>query len=207
MKINNIQRQKRRARYTITLNNGNVFGVSEGVFISSGLAIGDSIEDKALSKLLERENISKIKESAYLLLSYRARSKHELKTRLLDKKYPIKYILPVLTELENLDLIDDQSFIESYVRDQVFLKKLGPLALKSSLIKFHVDNRYVESAIENIYKQYPIADLIQSLIDKKKINPNQALDNKSKTKLINFLKRKGFSWIDIEAKLLENNLI
>jgi regulatory protein len=207
VKINNIQRQNRRARYTITLNNGNVFGISEGVFISSGLAIGDSLEDDILSKLLQSENISKIKESAYSLLSYRSRSKHELKTRLLDKEYPIKDILPVLKELENLGLINDQSFIESYVRDQVFLKNVGPYAVKSSLNKFRVDKKLVETAINNIYQQYPIPELIQSWLDKKKIIPDQTLDIKTKTKLINFLKRKGFSWGEIESKLLENNLI
>ncbi|MBL7013412.1 MAG: regulatory protein RecX [Candidatus Marinimicrobia bacterium] len=207
MKINNIQRQKRRARYTITLSNGDVFGISEGVFISSGLAIGDTVEKDRLLSIIQKENISKIKDSAYLLLSYRSRSKHELKTRLLEKEYTLNDILPVLKELEQLGLINDQSFIESYIRDQVHLKKLGPFALKASIIKFKIEDVLVEYAIDKIYKKYPVPDLIQELLLKKMKILAKPIDDNSKTKLINFLKRKGFSWADIEPKLIENGIL
>jgi len=86
-KVVDIQVQKRRKnRRNIYLDDGSVFGVSEDVFISIPIHIGDTISDQVFNDILESDSKSKIYNSAISLLSYRMRSKSELKDRLIRKK-------------------------------------------------------------------------------------------------------------------------
>lgn len=207
MKISKISRQKRRARYTITLNNGDVFGISEDVFLSSNIAVGDSLNQEQLQDILGNEDISKIKESAYHLLNYRSRSRFELQDRLQKKGYSKAGIQTVIKFLEDQGYIDDRAFIKSFVRDQVYLKKLGPIALKASIMNYRIAPKLVEEEIESIYTKYPKHDLILDLIKKKNIDCEKLMGDKERIKLVNFIKRKGFAWHEIEPVLFEQGLI
>ena len=105
-KVVDIQVQKRRKnRRNIYLDDGSVFGVSEDIFISIPIHIGDTISDQVFNDILESDSKSKIYNSAISLLSYRMRSKSELKDRLIRKNYTmqvrIKNVLfiPYFTEV------------------------------------------------------------------------------------------------------------
>ena len=68
--------------------------------------------------------------------------------------------------------------------------------VKSSLNKFRVDKKLVETAINNIYQQYPIPELIQSWLDKKKIIPDQTL--------IKPMENEGIRKVGIPTKFSKN---
>ena len=60
-KVVDIQVQKRRKnRRNIYLDDGSVFGVSEDVFISIPIHIGDTISDQVFNDILESDLKSKI---------------------------------------------------------------------------------------------------------------------------------------------------
>ena len=60
-KVVDIQVQKRRKnRRNIYLDDGSVFGVSEDVFISIPIHIGDTISDQVFNDILESDSKSKI---------------------------------------------------------------------------------------------------------------------------------------------------
>ena len=64
-KVVDIQVQKRRKnRRNIYLDDGSVFGVSEDVFISIPIHIGDTISDQVFNDILESDSKSKIYNSA-----------------------------------------------------------------------------------------------------------------------------------------------
>ena len=67
-KVVDIQVQKRRKnRRNIYLDDGSVFGVSEDVFISIPIHIGDTISDQVFNDILESDSKSKIYNSAISL--------------------------------------------------------------------------------------------------------------------------------------------
>ena len=93
-KIIDIQIQKRRNnRRSIFLDDGSVFGISEDVFLSIPVQIGDTLTDQKLDDILVADYQQKIMDVALNLLSYRMRSKAELMRRLKRKSF--KIIIPI----------------------------------------------------------------------------------------------------------------
>ena len=122
VKIKEISHQKRRARYTIKLDNGDVFGISEDVLLTSGIASGDTIDQDRIDEVLNLEYKSKIYNSALHLLHYRTRSKYELTSRLLEKDYPLSAVKSVIEQLESMGYVNDRQFVKAFIRDSVNLK-------------------------------------------------------------------------------------
>ncbi|WPF65266.1 MULTISPECIES: recombination regulator RecX [unclassified Corynebacterium] len=66
----------------------------------------------------EEQAKATVRESALSLLDYRARSRHELQGRLLDKEYDPAVVTAVLDDLQEAGLIDDAAFAQEWVRQR-----------------------------------------------------------------------------------------
>ncbi|MGX1737813.1 recombination regulator RecX [Corynebacterium flavescens] len=62
--------------------------------------------------------MAKVRNRALLLLDHRARSRHELKTRLLALDFDPEIVADVIADLIRLGLVDDESFAKEWVRQR-----------------------------------------------------------------------------------------
>lgn len=201
-KVVDIQVQKRRKnRRNIYLDDGSVFGVSEDVFISIPLHIGDTISDQVFNDILESDSKSKIYNSAISLLSYRMRSKSELKDRLIRKNYNEDGIMDVINNLELKGYLDDEKFAYAFAKEKVKNKLIGPAALKFEMSSHKLDLELIDRTINSIYDMFPQKMIINRLITKWKVKDSIGKDPKIKSKIINRLKNKGFYWDDIQSAI------
>ena len=198
-KIIDIQVQSRRKnRKNIFFDDGSVFGVSEDVFLSIPIKIGDIISDQKLNDILESESKSKVYNSAINLLSYRMRSKSELNERLIRKGYSKDIITDVINILELKGYIDDEKFAIAFAKEKVKNKLIGPNALKFEISSHNLDLDLVDNTIDSIYEMFPQEMIINRLIAKWKVGSSIKKDLNVKSKVINRLKNKGFYWVNIE---------
>ena len=198
-KIIDIQVQSRRKnRKNIFFDDGSVFGVSEDVFLSIPIKIGDIISDQKLNDILESESKSKVYNSAISLLSYRMRSKCELNERLIRKGYSKEIITDVINILELKGYIDDEKFAIAFAKEKVKNKLIGPNALKFEISSHNLDLDLVDNTIDSIYEMFPQEMIINRLIAKWKVGSSIKKDLHTKSKVINRLKNKGFYWVNIE---------
>lgn len=198
-KIIDIQVQSRRKnRKNIFFDDGSVFGVSEDVFLSIPIKIGDIISDQKLNDILESESKSKVYNSAINLLSYRMRSKSELNERLIRKGYSKDIITDVINILELKGYIDDEKFAIAFAKEKVKNKLIGPNALKFEISSHNLDLDLVDKTIDSIYEMFPQEMIINRLIAKWKVGSSIKNDLHAKSKVINRLKNKGFYWVNIE---------
>ncbi|MEE3195666.1 MAG: regulatory protein RecX [Candidatus Neomarinimicrobiota bacterium] len=201
-KVVDIQVQKRRKnRRNIYLDDGSVFGISEDVFISIPIHIGDTISDQVFNDILESDSKSKIYNSAISLLSYRMRSKSELKDRLIRKNYNEDGIMDVINNLELKGYLDDEKFAYAFAKEKVKNKLIGPIALKFEMSSHKLDLELIDRTINSIYDMFPQKMLINRLITKWKVKDSIGKDPKIKSKIINRLKNKGFYWDDIQSAI------
>ena len=201
-KVVDIQVQKRRKnRRNIYLDDGSVFGVSEDVFISIPIHIGDTISDQVFNEILESDSKSKIYNSAISLLSYRMRSKSELKDRLIRKNYNEDGIMDVINNLELKGYLDDEKFAYAFAKEKVKNKLIGPAALKFEMSSHKLDLELIDRTINSIYDMFPQKMIINRLITKWKVKDSIGKDPKIKSKIINRLKNKGFYWDDIQSAI------
>lgn len=199
-KIIDIRSQVRNPqRKTLVFDDGSVFGISEDVFISYRFAIGDEFDDKKFDKIFTDELRSKVYNSAVRLLGFRMRSINELRGRLKDKDYPVTLINDVIEKLIKMGYLNDEEFAIAFASDKVNSKKIGPIALRNEFIPHKLEPNIINKAIENVYKKYPINELILKHLAKKKIVRGNSIDQKEKQKIVDLLIRKGFTWNDISA--------
>tara|TARA_B100000700_G_scaffold264513_1_gene302310 strand:+ start:116 stop:748 length:633 start_codon:yes stop_codon:yes gene_type:complete len=196
-RIISIKPQRTKNRFNITLESGDVFGISEDVLISSKLSEGKYVSDKELGRITNHEVHQKIKEKVLHLLSFRSRSRFELYTRLLRKGFDRSKISNVIDELEEKGYIDDKEFSKMYATHLIRSKLLGKIAVKYQFKKHQIPSDILDPILDELYIKYPIEELIKRIILKKehKLSPELIKDKK----LIDRIKRKGYSWGEITS--------
>ena len=207
-KIIDIQTQKRRKnRRIIFLDDGSVFGISEDVFFSMPVQIGDTLTDKKLDAILVADYQQKILDFAINLLSYRMRSKVELIHRLKRKKFNEDGIYSVMKILETKGYVDDQKFARAFAREKVKRKLIGPIALRSEFSVHRLDPDILEYTIKKTYDEFPEYTLMDQLLAKRRVPMNKPLDITEKKNAVNTLRNKGFSWDRIQEILVKRGNI
>lgn len=203
-KVAEIRTQRRAGRWTVILDNGRVFGISEDVFISRPLHEGDFLSDEEIEEYVNADSRSRIKEAAYRLLGFRMRSKNEMKRRLMEKGFPREMVDPLIDELESKGYLNDREFALAFARDKIRSRSLGPVALRSELSVHRLDPEIIRDTIKTVYEEFPVEKLLNRLLSKRKIMPDTKLSPKEKKRVFNFLRRKGFT-NDLIMKILNKH--
>lgn len=191
--------KKRPNRRSIFIDGQFAFTVSEGIFFQHNLEEGGEFSDKQIKELTTADEFDKAKQAAVNLLSYRPRSIKEVSNRLVHKGWNKDLADRVTGELVDKGYLNDEEFAAIFARDRAKNKCLGPVALKSELIKTGVAQKIIEQTIEAVYSKYPADELIQRLMKKRGIDLDVPLVKKEKQRFINLLKRKGFTWDQMES--------
>ncbi len=166
--------------------------------ISSGKKVGSEISDEELYDLIENSNISRAKEKALYLIEYRQRSRKEIE----DKLIPLfgeKASEAAIERLEQLGLVDDESFAREYARSIIEVKKLSGKRALFELVKKGIDKDLAEEILE----EYEV-DTVQQIIDVINKKYFRSLDDeKGLKRTINGLRTMGYSWDDIKQAMYE----
>jgi len=97
--------------------------------------------------------------AALRILSYRFNSEHELRRKLVSKRFEKEAIDDVIARLRNENWIDDDRFAAAYVRTRL-LKKIGKLRIRRELMAVGVDDDSIERALrENVDAEAEESDL------------------------------------------------
>jgi len=187
----NVKRPDRRSIY---INGEFAFSISEGIFYDFGINIGSSLTEEEIKTLTQKDEREKVKTASLNLLSYRPRSVLELKNRLKKKGWKTEIIESVILELEEKGFLDDREFAAMIARDRTQRKYLGPFAIRDELKKAGIGRGIIETVVEDTYRNTPPQQIIKNLLKKKGIDLNKPMETKDKTRLVNLLRRKGYSW-------------
>ena len=192
-----VVQKKNKTRYTIKFKSGDILGVSRDSLISYNLTVGQKVSSDLLSNIDNYERLQSIKYKALNYLSYRPRSRREVKTSLLKKGFSQNDIDKVLEELVTKGYLDDFSFAKTYARYLIKTKRLGRIAVTNRFFAHNINQETLKPILDKLYDKYPPGLLIDEIVRKKKYPKDSNLINNKK--LIDHLKRKGFSWDDIST--------
>lgn len=192
-----LPQKKNKSRYTIKFKSGKVIGVSEDCLISHKISVGQQLSPSLLSKIDNDERLQSIKFKALNYLSYRSRSKKEVNISLLKKGFHQDDIDKVLEELVAKGYLNDKAFAKTYARYLIKTKRLGRIAVKNRFFVHSINQEVLNPILDKLYDKYPPELLIGEIVKKKKY-PND-FDMINDKKLVNHLKRKGFSWSEIST--------
>lgn len=138
------------------------------------------------------------------LLTFKARSERELRTRLLEKPWTNEEIVTdVVAKLKKYGYIDDEGFARGFATSKLKQKPLGRYRLKQELKRKKLDEDTIESALEQAFEEMPEEDLIERAIEKRIRVKGKPGDRAEKKKLFDHLVRLGFTY-DLIRDRLEN---
>jgi len=199
-RIESIKPQKRyKNRFNIKFESGDVFGISGDVLLKFNLSSGQELSDHLISKLESDEIHHKLKEKILNLLSYRSRSTKELEILLLRKGYESSAINDVLAELTSKNYLNDEEFAKSYATYLIKVKMLGKIGVLNQFHKHEISSDVLEPIIDDLYDKYPPEILIKKIVEKR--SKTEKIDIKTNKRLINHLKRKGYTWNEISMSI------
>jgi len=191
MKITKIKAQRRAKRYNIYLDGRFYLGISQDTMVKADLRVNQEISLARLKKLKDDEKKNKAWQKALKYLSFRARSKHEMRDYLAKKKLQEKLIDQTIKRLEKLGQINDQEFVKIWIKDrQIQLK--GPRMVYSELIRKGIEKEKIEAGLERWYNVNQERKIAQKAFRKRAGDKRLRLAEKQK--ILQYLLRRGFSY-------------
>ena len=183
--------------FDVTLDSGDKYNFHRSSITQHNIKENHLIENKIIHKALDSTERENIKCKIIVLLSFRQRSKKELRDTFVSKGYKIENVLSVIDELEQRKYINDASYTKMMATHLIKEKKLGRYLVEQKLFQHGIDFSVMDPIISSLYKKYPQSKTIKEFLNKRNISKRDSLKNKMK--MINYLKRKGFHFEDINV--------
>ena len=170
------------------------------------LGVGDALPTTTRHDLLNADQDIRVRDAALNLISYRARTRSELRTRLRQKGFRPARIDLCLDRLEETGLIDDATVAAAHVRDRLRHRPRGRAALFSELRAKGVDGDLVGNTISRVFEDQGTDDeklareVAAGWIDRQGeaalkallAEPRDPARQKARRRLTGYLQRRGF---------------
>lgn len=198
MKVTSLEPQKKRkSRLNLYVDGEFRAGIDAGTAASLGLFVGKEVDDAILAALTDEESYQLCLDKAFLLLSIRMQTEHELWEKL-GKKSLRKDIGRVIARLKELGYVDDRKFAKLWVDSRSHSR--GPNALRTELIKKGLKREIIDTTLSevNSEQQLEAARTLVKTKDKAEYNREERF-----AKLGGLLSRRGFSYEIIKQALAE----
>ncbi len=191
MRITRLKPQRRDSRrVSVFLDGAYSFSLDNKTATRLGLRVGMDVKPQDLDRILYEGELQRAKDYALLLLSYRARTVHELQSRLLRRKFRPEVATAAVGRLVELKLVDDAQFARDFVRDRIALGRRGKRLVHLELIRFGVSEEDIARAMEQAPDECESA---RELVKKYRTRYAKLEPRTRKQRLYALLARRGFS--------------
>ena len=206
MVITKIERQKRHQhRVNVYIDGEFAVGVDDDVLVKFGLRKGDAVDKQTFAAIASSEEAHRARNTALRFIGYRMRSEKEVRTKLQEKEFPPDIIDETVRRLRDQGIVNDRTFAEAFVKQQLLRKPAGKTFLRQRLrmkgIIPSLINEILEETMPENQEDGLALDAGSKLIRQYK-NSRKKIDNKKqRMRVANFLARRGFTWSTINSTL------
>ncbi len=204
-KITAISPQKKKSdRFNVFLDEKFAFGIEGETLLGHNLKVGKILSEEEISKIIKKEQGTKLLDLATNFLSYRPRSEKEVRDYLIKKistRENIKFsearesplIDQVISKLKKYKYLDDLEFAKWHVAARTGLRPKGRTIIKLELKKKGISQEIID--------QIPAVDetILAKIAIEKKIPRWQNLPSlEYKKKFYQYLASRGFDYDTIK---------
>lgn len=144
------------------------------------------------SEMTPEETLARAKKDVLRLLSFRPRSVHELRTRLLQKKYNEEVIATALEYFSKQGLVDDEKYAKLYALSRIQSRPVGKNQIRRDLKNRGISPKSAENALSSI-RDFDERQVALDIALRRHQHMTRLPENISKARLYGFLKRRGFT--------------
>lgn len=207
----------RGLKVLVHTDSGEPFEIMLEALERSRLGVGDRLPSDSRQHLLKHDGEVRVRDAAFNLLSYRARTRTELKRRLRQKGFTPEAIDLCLDRLQERGFLDDQAVAAAFVRDRLRHRPRGRRRLSSELRAKGVPTELANSTIEQVFKDEAVDDsaLAKGVVEAWLRRQNQdVLDaladegrsperEKARRRLYGHLTRRGFGGTPLQEAMAD----
>ncbi|HDR00423.1 MAG TPA: hypothetical protein ENN51_09100 [candidate division WOR-3 bacterium] len=158
MKLTRLEPQRRsKRRVSVFLDGAYAFSLDEKTVSRLELAPGAELTEADVERIVRDEQLSRAKEYAALLLSYRARTEKEMQERLARKGFAPDIVAAAMARLRELKLLDDEQYARDFTRDRVTIGRKGKWNVRGELMKRGVERKTIEAALAEAPDELEVA--------------------------------------------------
>jgi regulatory protein len=198
-RVTSLRSGPKRGRQTVLLDDGRSFVFSDEACLRAGVRVGTVADTAYLQQLEHDDQSAAAHESALRLLSYRARSEREIRSRLRRQGTPEEVVDAELDRLRTAGLVDDEAFAKMWVEERGQLAPRGQRLLRNELRTKGIAAESIDVATESVDDYAAALTLARTRARKLAGLTYQEFRNKIGA----LLQRKGFDYATCAAVLRE----
>ncbi len=149
MQITDLEPQVNNAeRVNVYVDGRYLLGVNAAIVLRMELHIGQELLPEQLEQLRSEDAEQQAVDRALNFLSFRPRSREEVRRYLQRKETPPYIIEAALARLDRLDFVNDRAFVEFWVENRDKFNPRGSRALKNELRMKGVERDIVDELVD-----------------------------------------------------------
>ncbi len=194
MRITSLQTQATNPeRINVFADDQFLLGVNGLIVLQLGLEVGQELSPALLEQLRSEEALQRAVDRALNYLSFRPRSREEVKRYLRRKETPPDLIGRVMERLDRLDLVNDRAFASFWIESREQFSPRGSRALKNELRMKGVEREVTDELVNDEKDEERALQAGQKKAYSLVRLPN--IDYATfRTRLGSFLQRRGFGY-------------
>ncbi len=202
MKIEHIKKLK-SGKYKIDLENGTSISLYDEVILKYNLLYHKEIDLSLLNELDQDNLFYNLYNKVLKYVLYKVRSENEIQEYMNKLDISLENQNRIMDKLKQNNLLNDNTFIQSFVSDKVHLSNEGPNKIKNELLKHKVDQHRVEEELQK-YEDSVFEEKLRKMIEKKVSSNHSKSLYMMKQNLLNYFVNLGY---DYDMILLNLNSI
>ncbi|WP_246578037.1 recombination regulator RecX [Clostridium psychrophilum] len=206
--ITKIEMQKRnKRRVNIYMDNEFAFACDAELIYIHNITKGRSMDKEDLEGIACEDNYIKGKNAALHFLEKSFKSEKQVSDKLTIKEFDIKTIDRVLEFLKQYDFVNDERFIELFIKEKI--RSIGKNRIKFTLIKKSLPKELINEAISKITSEQQL-EVALKLGEKRLVtlSKNENDTKKLYKKISDYLARNGYNYEIIKkvlARIINND--
>ena len=197
----------RGLRVRVHLDRGDPLEVALEALERLGLGVGDPLPPNRRHHLANADAEVAVREAALNLLSHRARTRAELRSKLVGRGFRPARVDPCLDRLEERGLLDDAAVASAFVRDRVRHRPRGARRLTQELRAKGVGDAVAQDVVEKVLEEESLTEtdlarrVLEGWLKRQGPSVRRALAGpaptpereKARRRLYGYLARRGFA--------------
>lgn len=198
-KITRIEQQKKKKnRVNIYIDGEFSLGLYKDTIIKFHLYENKEINITEISSIKKYEEITDAKEKVRNYISFRERSRKEIKEYLAQKGIREEVAKKVLDDFEEANLIDDHRFANAWIKERNKNNPKGKFVLKMELKEKGIEETEIERLLQNADEKTNLLKAFEKALRKYEKKKD------SEKKIFQYLQRRGFEIQNIIEVLQEH---
>ncbi len=190
-KITKIEVQKNnKERFNIYIDQVFTMGISMDTLVAFNLKKGDIVDKNQIDAINQEEYDRQAINQAMQYLSYRKRTRKEIKLHLLKQDFPETVIARAIDYCEHLQLIDHRDYMISLKNTLLRTTDKGPEIFRQKLIEAGIEADLIDEGVQLYEEEQPIDAIVT--LGEKIMKQKKGPVSKVKLKIQQSLQQKGY---------------